>query len=58
MNIMLEERRMRNLIDYFERKIRFKNFEFWDVRIGEQYYALAIWMNFDLRHLKTLKFRI
>ena len=30
------------MIDYFERKIRFKDFEFWDVRIGEQYYALVI----------------
>lgn len=30
------------MINYFERKIRLKDFEVWDVRIGDQHYALAI----------------
>ncbi|MED3801041.1 hypothetical protein P4562_03740 [Lysinibacillus xylanilyticus] len=30
------------MIDYFERKIRLRDFEVWDVRIGDQHYALAI----------------
>ena len=31
-----------SLIDYFERKIRFRDFEVWGVRIGNQHYTLAI----------------
>lgn len=31
-----------SLIDYFERKIRLRDFEVWDVQIGGQHYALAI----------------
>lgn len=30
------------MIDYFERKIRLKDFEVWDVRIGKQHYPLVI----------------
>ena len=30
------------MIDYFERKIRLKDFEVWAVQIGGQHYALAI----------------
>ncbi|MGE7934486.1 hypothetical protein [Viridibacillus arvi] len=30
------------MIDYFERKIRLRDFEVWDVQIGGQNYALAI----------------
>lgn len=30
------------MVDYFERKIRLKDFEVWDVQIGGQHYALAI----------------
>ncbi|MEQ6356042.1 hypothetical protein ABNX05_15545 [Lysinibacillus sp. M3] len=30
------------MIDYFERKIRLRDFEVWAVRIGDQHYALAI----------------
>lgn len=30
------------MIDYFERRIRLRDFEVWDVRIGDQQYALAI----------------
>ena len=30
------------MIDYFERKIRLKDFEVWDVQIGSQHYTLAI----------------
>lgn len=30
------------MIDYFERKIRLKDFEVWDVQIGGQHYTLAI----------------
>lgn len=30
------------MIDYFERKIRLRDFEVWDVRISDQHYALAI----------------
>lgn len=28
--------------DYFKRKIRLKDFEVWDLRIGDQHYTLAI----------------
>jgi len=30
------------LIDYFERKIRLRDFEVWDIRISDQHYTLAI----------------
>ncbi|QUG41761.1 hypothetical protein KD050_00185 [Psychrobacillus sp. INOP01] len=30
------------MIDYFERKIRLKDFEVWNVRIGKQHYPLVI----------------
>ncbi|MEK4093266.1 hypothetical protein [Viridibacillus sp. FSL H8-0110] len=30
------------MIDYFERKIRLRDFEVWDVQIGGQHYAFAI----------------
>ena len=30
------------MIDYFERKIRLRDFEVWDVQIGGQHYTLAI----------------
>ena len=30
------------MVDYFERKIRLKDFEVWDVRIGKQQYFLVI----------------
>ena len=30
------------MIDYFERKIRLKDFEVWDIRISDQHYTLAI----------------
>ena len=30
------------MIDYFERKIRLRDFEVWDVRVSDQHYALAI----------------
>ncbi|WP_413363348.1 hypothetical protein [Lysinibacillus sp. 3P01SB] len=36
------------MIDYFERKIRLKDFEVWDVQIGGQYYTLAITDEFRL----------
>ncbi|MEK3981556.1 hypothetical protein MKY37_21340 [Psychrobacillus sp. FSL K6-2836] len=31
-----------NLIDYFERKIRLKDFEVWDIRISNQHYSLVL----------------
>jgi len=30
------------MIDYFERKIRLRDFEVWDIRISDQHYTLAI----------------
>lgn len=30
------------MIEYFERKVRLKDFEVWDVRVNGQHYALAI----------------
>ena len=30
------------MIDYFERKIRLRDFEVWDVRVSDQHYTLAI----------------